>query len=235
MLGFGNGKDAKGVNRDAPKKKGIALFLEIFIREFWQIIKLNAVFVLFCLPIITIPAAIAAMSRITYLMVEDEPRFLFFEFRSTVKQELWRALGVGAGFAASGGLVYFAAGYYLSAAVEATILLAPAILALAAGALLLMMSCYAFPMLGVGALPIKAILGNAFRLVFLCPGRSILALVFTLAASLVFWGFLPVSLLLCLILFSLTNLLAGFAVHQGLVTYVFPGQAEAAPAEPQDP
>ena len=39
-------KDTPGIEKNAPKKKGIALFLETLWREFFPLIKLNLLFIL---------------------------------------------------------------------------------------------------------------------------------------------------------------------------------------------
>ena len=40
----------KGVSKDEPPKKGIALFWDIFIRRFWKLVSLNALYLLFSIP-----------------------------------------------------------------------------------------------------------------------------------------------------------------------------------------
>lgn len=47
FLGFGNySKPGPGVSKDEPKKTGIALYFEIFIKRFWKFITLNLVHIL---------------------------------------------------------------------------------------------------------------------------------------------------------------------------------------------
>ena len=64
-------KDTPGIAKDAPQKKGFARYFEILWREFFPLIKLNLLFIISCLPIVTIPAALTAMNRITVTMVRD--------------------------------------------------------------------------------------------------------------------------------------------------------------------
>lgn len=51
-MGLFNGylKPGPGVDKDAPKKKGLFLLIEIFIRKFIKIMQLNLMYVLFSLP-----------------------------------------------------------------------------------------------------------------------------------------------------------------------------------------
>lgn len=43
-------KPGPGVDKNAPKKKGVALYFELFFRHFWDFIKENMLYVLFSLP-----------------------------------------------------------------------------------------------------------------------------------------------------------------------------------------
>ena len=47
-------KAGPGVDRNAPKKTGSALFIDIFCREFTTLLKLNLIFLVSCIPIVTI-------------------------------------------------------------------------------------------------------------------------------------------------------------------------------------
>ncbi len=43
-------KEGKGVEKDAPKKRGIFAFFELFFRKFWRLCKLNVLYLLACIP-----------------------------------------------------------------------------------------------------------------------------------------------------------------------------------------
>ncbi|MCX7749678.1 MAG: DUF624 domain-containing protein [Clostridia bacterium] len=53
-------KHGPGVAKDGPKKARIIVFFEIYFRKFWNLIKLNMLFLLFNLPSVFIAAFIAA-------------------------------------------------------------------------------------------------------------------------------------------------------------------------------
>ena len=46
-------KEGPGVAKDAPEKTGAAWVGETLAREFWQLVKLNVLFLLCCLPVVT--------------------------------------------------------------------------------------------------------------------------------------------------------------------------------------
>ena len=58
-----------GISKNAPKKKGLALFFDIFFRKFWQLIGLNLLFSLTCLPLFGAIAAISFMTNYDMLLI----------------------------------------------------------------------------------------------------------------------------------------------------------------------
>lgn len=59
------------ISPHAPEKQGYVRMGELLLREFWELIKLNMVFLLCCLPIVTIGPALLAMNRVLRDMVQD--------------------------------------------------------------------------------------------------------------------------------------------------------------------
>ena len=70
-------KEGPGIAKDAPEKTGAAWVGETLAREFWQLVKLNVLFLLCCLPVVTFGAARAAMARCTVNMARDVPNGFF--------------------------------------------------------------------------------------------------------------------------------------------------------------
>ena len=88
-------REGPGIDKDAPPKTGLALFFEIFEREFWQILMLNLLFVVCAAPLVTFGPARAALSRCTVNMVRDIPNDVFSDFRRALKQDFRRNAAVG--------------------------------------------------------------------------------------------------------------------------------------------
>lgn len=63
LFGGGYSKPGPGVDKNAPKKKGIFLYIEIFIRKFWKIIQTNLLYFLTSIPIIAIYYIIAPVTE----------------------------------------------------------------------------------------------------------------------------------------------------------------------------
>ena len=60
-----------GIDPDAPEKTGMARFGEILQLECVTLVKLNLLFLLTCLPLVTIPPAVYAMTYVVRRMVLD--------------------------------------------------------------------------------------------------------------------------------------------------------------------
>lgn len=59
LFGFNYSKPGPGVDKDAPKKKGIFLYFELYFRKFWKIIQANMLYFLASLPLLIIFALFA--------------------------------------------------------------------------------------------------------------------------------------------------------------------------------
>ena len=87
FLGMGNfQKPGKGVKKEEPEKKRFFQFFDLFFRKITRLIQLNLLYLLFCIPIITIGPATAAMTKILRYYVEEKPVFLCSEFWAAFKE-----------------------------------------------------------------------------------------------------------------------------------------------------
>lgn len=88
-------KEGPGIAKDAPEKTGAAWVGETFVREFWQLVKLNVLFLLCCLPVVTFGTARAAMARCTVNMARDVPNDVWTDFLAALRQDTVRNLLCG--------------------------------------------------------------------------------------------------------------------------------------------
>ncbi len=209
MLWFRPGylKEGPGIEKDAPPKTGLALFFEILVREFWQLLKLNLLFVICALPLVTFGAARAALSRCTMNMVRDVPNDVWYDFRQELKKDFPRNTVLGL-------LELFAIGVFLLLlslpGVRGNTAVCVVLFALAAvGALVL---GYLWPMLVAADVPPRAAVKNAAVLALAFPQHSLPALaVALLLYGLSFWLF-PLSLPLVLFVpFGMGSFVTSFA------------------------
>lgn len=109
-------KEGKGIDKDAPKRTGLALFFQIFAREWWEMVKLNLLFILASLPLVTLPAACFATAQICRAMVEDRNVYLLRDFVEAFRRHALRATLWGLVTGAVLGLGLYAVATYSAAA-----------------------------------------------------------------------------------------------------------------------
>lgn len=209
MLWFRPGylKEGPGIEKDAPSKTGLALFFEILVREFWQLLKLNLLFVICALPLVTFGAARAALSRCTMNMVRDVPNDVWDDFRQELKKDFSRntALGLLELFALGMLMLLLSLPGIRSNTVACVVLLAlTAIVVLVLG--------YLWPMVVAVDVPLRAAIKNAAVLALAFPQHSLPALVVALLLyGLSFWLF-PLSLpLVMFVPFGMGSFVTSFA------------------------
>ena len=86
-------KEGKGVRKNEPEKKPFFRFWELFGRKFWNLISLNLLYLLMCLPIVTIGPATAAFTYVMRNYVLGRPVFLKDDFFETFKR-CWKQSAV---------------------------------------------------------------------------------------------------------------------------------------------
>jgi len=207
----------KELDLDAPPKQGFALFFDVLKRELWELVKLNLVFILFCLPLITIPAALAAMSKVVMLMFMDRPIYVFSEFFTSFRAEWKRATIAGLIFSLLLAVTLF--GQFIYAYIMENFFLQS--FAMLVCVVFITAGFYLFPMLAMLDIGLRGAFKNALLLVFLRMPQNILTLLavaILMSCALIFF---PASILLALlILFSLANFITTFCAYTGLKKYV---------------
>lgn len=71
-----------GIRKDAPEKTGAARFFEIVQLECVTLAQINLLFLLGCLPVVTIPLSFFALNQVVRRMVLDRPVLCFYHFRT---------------------------------------------------------------------------------------------------------------------------------------------------------
>lgn len=230
-------KDTPGIDKNAPKKKGFALFLEILWREFFPLIKLNLLFLLSCIPVVTIPAAITAANRITVTMVRDRNYFMWADYWKAFRQDFGKSLVAGLLLAVALGLFGLSTWFYymLSQTVGKLFL----ILSGCSACLLLtayFTALYFFPMLAMVDLPAFTLLKNSVIMAYSCFKRTIPAALLTLALGAVCVGLFPFSMVYAVfIAFSFHCLISNFFIVRPIEEIILGISHEEAPQETEAP
>ncbi|MCH5196205.1 MAG: YesL family protein [Oscillospiraceae bacterium] len=94
-MGLFNNTAGPGVPKNAPRKKPFFRFWELFANKFWDFFKINLIYFLFCIPIVTIGPATAAMTALMRNIYLERPQFYFHDFVKEFKKNFKQALIVG--------------------------------------------------------------------------------------------------------------------------------------------
>lgn len=208
-----------GIEKDAPEKTGVARFLEIIQLECVTLFQLNLLFLLCCLPVITIPPAIFALSSVIRKMVLDRPVLCFYDYRTAFCRGLAVSYGAFALTALPLVLSGFGAVFYLERAGGNLLFFFPFMLCSTVFLVTLLASTYLYGILTSGKK-----LGEALRLSLLLgigkPLRGALAALSiygTLAVAVLEF---PLSAIYLLVIgFSVPLLLGHFYIRTVLRQY----------------
>ncbi len=78
-------RPGKGISKNEPLKNRFFLFFELYFRNFWRLLRLNVVFTIACIPIVTFGPAVTALLKVTSDIVERKSVFVWNDF--------WKAFG----------------------------------------------------------------------------------------------------------------------------------------------
>lgn len=203
-----------------PKHR-FTLYLMLFYEAFWRIIGANLMFILFCIPIVTIPAAIAGLTRVMSRFARDEQAFVIDDFMKGFKEE-WKKstvfVLVELAFLA---LAYIAIGVY-SKLIENEVL-STVLLALVFTVLIVFFAVanYVMVMIVSVDLPLKDIIKNSLVLCLVKPFGTLVTLIIQAGIIFVAWGYFPVGLFLPLVIgFSLMSFTVSFNAWPQIEKYI---------------
>jgi uncharacterized membrane protein YesL len=208
-------KEGPGIAKDAPKKQGIALFAEILLREWWEMVKLNLLFVLASLPLVTIPASLAAMATVSVAFVEDRNAYLARDFLAAFRRHFAAATVVGVVLGGAIALGAYAVVSYASLANKNLMFAAPLAVSLGATAFLCIFACHFLVLMVMRDLSYLQLARLAALASLARPMPAIGALGVVAALWLVHILFYPISVFMpATANFSLGMFAVTFAVHR---------------------
>lgn len=169
-------KEGKGVEKSERPKKGFFLFFEVFFRNLWNFIKIDAVYWLTSLLVITNGPAKAGLTYIARSTMRQKHSFLFSDYFDTVRKNLKQSLILGTiNLLCTTLFILDIVYFWNSLAKEFTIF---NVLGLALAFFLLVcttfMKYYIWTLVITFKLSIKELIKNSFHFVFLNLWRNIL-------------------------------------------------------------
>jgi hypothetical protein len=185
----------KGVEQSSPQK-GPKRFFFLIHTYFWNLIGMNLLFLLCCVPLVTIPASLCALNRYLIKMVNDGVGFSMADYWQEWKRQLLKSLP--AGLVCALPLSY---GYYLlsmSAGEHgSSIVFSFGVLWTMVG---LTFGAYVFILLAMLDLPLRFLMKNALILI-ICEWKSslyvLVATMLTLVAGLILFPYSVAVLVVC--------------------------------------
>ena len=203
------------------QKNGIARLPQTFVVHFWDLVGLNLIFLGYCIPIVTIPAALTAMTRITIAMIDDEQYKLWADFFRIFKEEFRRALLCGWTFILTLATACYGIWFYFTNGTLAGVLYIMAFVLCLILILLVGCAVYIFPMLALTDLVWGKLLKNALLLSLVRFFPNIPLSIFFIISLLGSFRLMPLTLpLVVLLLFSSLNLVTTFFAKRDIDQYV---------------
>ena len=186
-------KPGKGVEKGGSNLRRPFLLIALFFENIWNFIKINFLFLITCIPVITIGPSLCGLTYFSKCVTTDTHMFLGSEYFEYFKKNFFKGL-----FASIINLIPLASlGVILlniNAVPHFKMLFLPVILV---NVIVIIMSFYVYPMIITYDIPLWAIYKNAFIFTMIKLPLNILVLFF----------FLVVILLACLIHIGLGNLI----------------------------
>lgn len=200
-----------GIPKYTQKKKGLALFFDLFFRKFWSITGLNLLFSIFCLPVfvgfilfgymsnmelllgllivlglifaVTIGPAVAGMTKVMRLFLIERHSFIARDFFRGFKENFKKASIIGIIDIVTALSAYASYNVYPYCAIkyENDLFYIPMVFAFSVVLVIFVMNYYIFLMMTATDLSLKNLIKNSFALAFVSFKSNILTTIFVFA------------------------------------------------------
>jgi len=155
------------------EKKGIKLFLHLLKQYFFTLIFLNIIFIITCIPIITIGPACKALAKVTMDMVRDKEFFPVQTYFTEFRVNFLKTAGVGVIFSIILGVMGYSILVNVNDKELTTVLQIFVMFSIVIVLFLLASIMYALRLFATIDLPTKEIWKNAFLLVLMSPKQMV--------------------------------------------------------------
>ncbi len=230
-------REGKGVEKDAPKKKRFFIFFELYFRKFFKFIQLNLLFLAYCIPIVTIGPAVAAMTVVAKKMMQDRHVFLLSDFFDAFKDNFKQSFFMGLIDLVVLFLCGTAITFYYHYDTQSMWIWVPFLLAVLTGILFLFINFYAFTMITTIRLKLRDIIKNA--LIFSVIGikaNLIIVLYMVLLGLFLLIMYTPISVLFGILnVFSTLCFVIVFNVYPVIDRYLIQPQLQGKAEQPEQP
>lgn len=164
---FDYSKPGPGISKNAPQKKRFFVFFEIFFRKFSQLVVLNLLYAVSCLPVITIGPATAGFTYILRNFSREEHAFLWMDYRDTIKKNWKQSLAVSFINAFLAVTLYVSIDFWHQQYLHSVYMIVPFAFCVSAALIFVFMQYYLYVMIVTFHLSLKQLYKNAFLFSFL--------------------------------------------------------------------
>lgn len=214
-------KEGVGVSKSEKNEYNYISFFQVFIDKFWILIKLNFLFILFCLPVVTIPASLGALTSISMSLVQHKHVFLCSDFLYKFKENWKQSTLISVLAFIFIGLSIFCLNLYSAMSNQNPIFLILFFITLTLFLFFSISLIYVFPILTTIRLPFKIVIKDSILLSIACFKRSlagIFALGFIIISSL---SYFPLTIpIFILIEFSVISFISSYISYPCIEKYL---------------
>ena len=215
------GTKRNGADDAELRPVGLKGFFGVFFGHFSRMVGANLLFIIFCIPVITIPAANCGLAAVAHSMSEDSFPPVFETFFKAFKTNFKTATVLGIPVMALYALFGFGTVFYIRVSGEYKIAMVPAVISIFALLMLVITTMYLYQMINMVDLDKKSTLKNSLLVGIVGLKRTAAGLagylIFTAGMVLIF----PLStFLLVLFGFGLYAFIADYACFGNIRQYI---------------
>lgn len=217
FFGIGNyNKAGSGIAKDNQSKGRLKLFFEILGVRIWKLFALNLIYLIACIPVVTVGPATAGMIKVLKNYSIDKNAYVWLDFIESYKKNFFKALVIGiVDLIAYFGLI---SGYFIYSTLAldpertSTIYYVLFIVTISVGFMFTIMNYYIYLMLVSTDLSVKNIVKNAVALTFLSPKNNGIALLSNIILPIMMFLLIKLNLQFFIFLFIFPASFIGFIV-----------------------
>lgn len=183
-----------GIPKAPQEKTGLFKFMEIYGRRMWVLMGLNLIYLLACIPIITVGPATAAMTKVARNYSQERHAFIWHDFWQAFKSNFKQGFIMGIIDIVFVIAFIVAIPFYSTIAQQNPVMYIPFLLCLMCIIVFFMMHFYIYLMIVSTTLSLGQILKNSFFLTSLGLKHSLITLLIWITVGLLMIQMLPLSI-----------------------------------------
>lgn len=209
------------MNQIEKEKKGFKLFFHILKNHFFTLIFLNLVFIITCIPIITIGPASKAMAKVTMNIVRDNDFEIFRSYFTELKNNFWKTAIIGTLITIILGTMGYLILLNLKDPELTNVLRFFVVFSIVLIMYLSAVTMYVLKLFATIDLPTKEIWKNAFLLVFMSPKQMLILVVLVVIPSMFYILYLDIGITFFIIWhFSMSSVISSINAWSIIKKYV---------------